>query len=165
MAEIQDDSSIIYMDTYYHIECCICLNSFDYEFIITHCCKKNIHKICLMDWILSCYNIELKCPMCRQDLYNITETISYNEFKEYINTLVKNKFSYPSTHLIDINYKKEKYMKTLDTLYNIYPETNSDDCADHCNTYCRILLILVYLSFLFLIIFIILQAFNLVKFR
>jgi hypothetical protein len=50
-------------------ECCICLNEIiidDYEL---SCCKKNIHKNCLIQWILKS-DVIFKCPLCNHEIYN-----------------------------------------------------------------------------------------------
>lgn len=138
------------------IECCICLNTFNYEFIITNCCKKNIHKICLMDWILSDYNINIKCSMCRIELQNIKEMISYEEFKDYIHTIIQKEYSKSNLERIssiNIHNKKQKFIEIIDKLYNYNTIDN-----DVLTIFCRTTLISIYLFFIIIIIILITQT-------
>lgn len=137
------------------IECCICLNTFDYEFIITNCCKKNIHKNCLMDWILSDYNINIKCSMCRIEFKNIKEMISYHEFKNYIHTIIQKEYSKSNLErisLINIQNKEGKFIEVIDKLYNY----NKVDC-DILTIFCRTALISIYVFSMIFIIFLVAQ--------
>jgi len=63
-------------------ECCICLNTLDNVYVVLDCCKKQLHKQCLISWM--CYGnyIELRCPMCRVEISNITELVSYNDIMD-----------------------------------------------------------------------------------
>jgi hypothetical protein len=143
------------IDIFDEIECCICLNTFDYEFIITNCCKKNIHKICLMDWILSDYNINIKCSMCRIELKNIKEMISYEEFKNYIHTIIQKEYyksNLESLFLINIQNKEEKFMEIINELYNY----NTRD-FDMITVFCRTSLISIYFFFIIFLILIALK--------
>lgn len=61
-------------------ECCICLNTLDKkeedeEYLTLGCCRKLLHKGCLISWM--CYGnyTELKCPMCRSVILNITSLV------------------------------------------------------------------------------------------
>lgn len=138
------------------IECCICLNTFDYEFIITNCCKKNIHKICLMDWILSDYNINIKCSMCRIEFKNIKEMISYEEFKNYIDTIIQKEYSKSNLErvsLINIQNKEEKFIEVINKLYN-YKKVDYDILT----FFCRTALISIYLFSIIFIIYLVLHT-------
>jgi len=139
------------IDIYDEIECCICLNTFDYEFIITNCCKKNIHKICLMDWILSDYNINIKCSMCRIEFKKLKEMISYEEFKDYIRTIIQKEYAksnLESLSLINIQNKQDKYMEIINVLYDY----TKMEC-DMITIFCRTALISIYLFFIIFLIF------------
>lgn len=65
-------------------DCCICLNTLDKkeedeEYLTLGCCKKMLHKGCLISWM--CYGnyTELKCPMCRSYILNITNLVSLKD--------------------------------------------------------------------------------------
>jgi hypothetical protein len=154
------DTVHIHMDIYYDIECCICLNTFDYEFIITNCCKKNIHKICLMDWILSDYNININCSMCRQEVKNVKEMISYVELKQHISSIIQKEYSksdLEGVSFINIHHKQEKMIEIINKLYicNIRED-------DILSIFCRTALVSIYFLF---VLFLIYMAINISRNR
>lgn len=152
---ILNDHTEIDSDT----ECCICLNTFNYEFIIMNCCKKYIHKTCLMDWILSDYNKILKCPLCIQNVENINNIISYEEFNSYIDVLVQKEiYKHNTVSLVYIRFQFEKYLGIINKLYNIDTISSTDSEVENFNEklsfYCRIIFLLIYFIFVILIGFI-----------
>ena len=157
--DTREDREIdINIDMYDDIECCICLNTFNYEFITTNCCIKNIHKNCLMDWILSEYNIDIKCPMCRIQLKNVKDMISYKEFKDYICTIIQTEYlktNLENVYSVNIQNKHEKFIDIINQLYNYHIIDN-----DTITIFCRTALISIYLFF---IIFLILLSLKIYK--
>jgi hypothetical protein len=142
----------ISIDMCEEIECCICLNTFDYEFIITNCCKKYIHKICLMDWILSDFNINIKCSMCRIKLKNLKQMISYEEFKTYIYTIIQKEYSKSNLErlfLINLQNKHKKFIGIINELYDY-----NNRGFDIISIFCKTSLISIYLFFLIFLILI-----------
>jgi hypothetical protein len=142
-----------------YIECCICLNTFDYEFILMNCCKKYIHKQCLMDWILSEFNHMVKCPMCIQNIENINILITYEEFNMYINSLIEKEiYKNDNLSLVYIKFRFDRYLGIVNKLYNIptYSTTDSEieDINDKLRFGCRIIFIFIYFIFIILIVYI-----------
>ena len=108
LSEIDVDS-MNYFDE--NEECCICLNTLNsnerslnsnerslnsnerslyLEYITLDCCKKNLHKQCLISWI--CYGnyVELNCPMCREEMSNIKDIVSYMDIMNNVNGNISN---------------------------------------------------------------------------
>lgn len=147
----------IYEDSY--TECCICLNTLDHEFLLMNCCKKYIHRQCLMDWILSEYNKMVKCPMCIQNINNINTLITYEEFNNYIDILIEREiYKSDNLSLVYIKFRFEKYLEIVNKLYNInrYSSTDSEieDINDRLRLCCRIIFIFIYFAFVILIVYI-----------
>lgn len=70
------------------IECCICLEQCQIqEDIKMKCCNQNIHKSCLLDWIISKKSNE-NCPLCRNDILDIVEIYTIEDF---LNKITKKK--------------------------------------------------------------------------
>jgi hypothetical protein len=141
------------------MECCVCLNTFNYEFIIMNCCKKEIHKTCLMDWILSDYNKMSKCPLCIQNIENINNIISYEEFNSYIDILIQKEiYKHNTINLVYLRFQFEKYLEIVNKLYKIDNNSNTDSeietFNDRLSLYCRIIFLFIYFSFVTLLIFV-----------
>lgn len=142
-----------------YTECCICLNTLDYEFMLMNCCKKFIHKQCLMDWILSEYNQMVKCPMCIQNIENINTLITYEEFNNYIDVLIEREiYKNNNISLVYIKFRFEKYLEIVNKLYHIgtYSTTDSEieEINDRLRLCCRIIFLFIYVAFLVLIVYI-----------
>lgn len=61
------------------IECCICLDECQKQEIKMECCSQNIHKSCLLEWIVCQTNNE-NCPLCRTDISDITKIYTIEDF-------------------------------------------------------------------------------------
>ena len=62
--------------------CCICINTFEDEFIKLQCCNQFIHKNCIMEFITSINNNIYKCPICRTQ---IDISVSFGKIIDYLN--------------------------------------------------------------------------------
>ena len=107
LVEINDiDDENIELNSYE--ECCICLNTLDKkeedeEFLKLGCCKKMLHKGCLISWM--CYGnyTELKCPMCRSVILNITSLVLLKDICDVNNQLNNN-----TLMMIDEYYRNDE---------------------------------------------------------
>lgn len=107
LVEINDiDDENIELNSYE--ECCICLNTLDKkeedeEFLKLGCCKKMLHKGCLISWM--CYGnyTELKCPMCRNVILNITSLVLLKDICDVNNQLNNN-----TLMMIDEYYRNDE---------------------------------------------------------
>jgi hypothetical protein len=89
-------------------ECCICLNTLDKKdeddvLLKLGCCKKMLHKGCLISWM--CYGnyTELKCPMCRSVILNITSLVLLKDICDMNKQLNNN-----TLMMIDEYYKNDE---------------------------------------------------------
>jgi hypothetical protein len=123
-----DVNNVNYMNINYideNEECCICLNTLNSnerslytneststERITLDCCKKHLHKQCLISWI--CYGnyTELNCPMCRVEISNITDIVSYMDIMNNINGNISNNtlFILERYYNNDEGYRRETRM-------------------------------------------------------
>ena len=91
--------------------CCICINTYEYQYCKLSCCRQSIHNLCLIDWILSENNVLYKCPICRKQI-DIKNSITIGTIIDHINNreepISTDKFDlivqklYPNTHLYSI---------------------------------------------------------------
>lgn len=132
--------------------CCICLNTYNYNWITLKCCGQKIHDECLMDWLIIDTNINYKCPICRKSI-QLDEIITLGTFIDYINNknIVVTKKKVES--LISKLYN-ETTIGTILIEINEIREYNQDNLIDVYSNRFRILLICTLLISIVLVIFI-----------
>ena len=103
--------------------CCVCLNTFCYNYINLPCCHQDIHKKCMIDWILSPQNKRLNCPTCREPLnMSFSKAVTLGEIIDEINT-TKN------------GIPRSKFNQITETLYPDSPfNFNTNDFIDETDT-------------------------------
>jgi hypothetical protein len=105
-----------------------------------------------MDWILSDYNTNINCSMCRQELKNVKEMISYVEFKEHISSIIQKEYSKSNLErvsFINIHNKEEKMIEIINELYNY--NTREDEIL---NVFCKTTLVSIKFFFVLFLIYI-----------
>ena len=128
IAKIDDNDTIDIIELSSYEECCICLNTLDKKeqdqlFLRLGCCGKMLHKGCLISWM--CYGnyTELKCPMCRSDILNITSLVSLNDICNANTQLNNNTLSmieqYYREDQIYGEYTRRRDMMEMETYFRI----------------------------------------------
>jgi hypothetical protein len=108
--------------------CCVCLNTYDYDYIKLECCYQEIHKKCMIMWILSAQNKFINCPTCREDLdLSFNKKVTLGEIVDEINksdkAIPKSKF----IKIVNSLYPDSYFYNNFNTLDNQNQIENEND--------------------------------------